>query len=333
MKALTLIVILANLCVPASAAMFGWTDTPAGSAFASACAGNQISGSGHPGRSVTSLSYAGGPCHEAVNAGLGVASVDTGLVTGSNFGNAYSGSAKATADVGLIKLEGTNSGSSATGFSGGMANAGWNDNITLTGGVGNAFWIVPILVHGQLTANGQGGLARMQVGVYKNNNFLQPYGSPFNQAYTLFAALTTERNGDILYSWEYQMAAFGADDYGTGDLLTTLNINQTVYFVIPFTYGTSFKLGIWADAHASEIASGGSVVPNTSSFQLGNTISWNGKGYVMTDTTNPATQTTSFGINSTSSFDYTNAYTPEPSTTALVLAGGLLLLIKRAVRR
>ena len=115
------------------------------------------------------------------------------------------------------------------------------------------------------------------------------------------------------------MAAFDADNYGSGDTTTTLDIDATnvinpnienVYFVVPFTYGTSFKLGIWADAHASEIASGGSVVPNTSSFELSNTISWNGKGYEMTDTSNPATQTTSFGINSTSGFDYTNAYAP-----------------------
>lgn len=309
------------------AAMFGQSDTPAGSAFASACAGTHISGAGNPGNSVARTYSGTGTCFEAVSAG-GTASVNTGLVSGvSPSGQAYTGSAEGSASLGSLKMTGTNSGSAQTSFSGGQATVGWNDQITLGGGTGNSLWVLPILVHGELHAHGLGALSRMQVGVYKNSAALtQGFNST---AFGLFQTLTTERNGTIQYSWDYQMAAFGVSDYDIVHPTSAefLAIDQTVYFVVPFTYGVSFKLGIWADAHASEIASGGAHVPNVSSFDLGNTITWGGKGYVVDATGN--NPTTSFTINSESGFDYNTAVVPEPSTMLMLLAGTGLLLLKR----
>src|SRR5687767_13824884 len=82
-----------------NAAMFGQSDTPAGSAFASACAGTFATGAGSPGTSAAKIYNGTGTCFEAVSAG-GIASVNTGLVSGLSPSNQpYTGSATASAGI------------------------------------------------------------------------------------------------------------------------------------------------------------------------------------------------------------------------------------------
>ena len=330
MKALT-VVLLVNCASTASAALFGQSDTPIGSALASACAGKHVS-TGSAGQSVAGFYNLanGGTCAEQVLAG-GPAFANTGLVSGVGPTNhPFNASATGTASIGSLKLEGTSAGSAQTSASGGVATVGWNDNITLTGGTGNSLWVVPLLVHGKLTAVGDGALARMEIALYKNGATLTGGAGNLGIAYAQFQALTQEVNGTILYGFSDQRVAYGASDVyppENGGTLQQLNIDHTIYFVVPFTYGQTFKLGIWSSAHAGQISSGAPHVPNTATFEMGNTITWNGKGYILDP--NTLTQSTNFTINSQSGFDYTEAVVPEPSTAALLCAGVLGLFALR----
>ncbi len=85
-------------------------------------------------------------------------------------------------------------------MSGGVANAGWNDQFTLTGGSGTGIWVVPILVDGRMDAAGSGARGIFEVGVYRNFNRIDAYGGN-TPAYNTFLSLNTTHNGAIYYGW------------------------------------------------------------------------------------------------------------------------------------
>ena len=78
------------------------------------------------------------------------------------------------------------------------------------------------------------------------------------------------------------MVAWGVTDRGFSDPLTVLlqDVNTTVHFAVPFTWGTAFDLGIFANALAGENATGGTPFANTASIAFQNSFTWAGPGYV-----------------------------------------------------
>lgn len=257
--------------------------------------------------------------------------------SGSQNGHPFSNSASASGSTGTIKISASNSGSAAVTFPGAVANAGWNDQITITGGTGTGIWIVPIQVNGQMDAVGSGASGAFEVAAYQNYNVLQPYGNSLNStAFSQFNALNVTHNGTIYSSWDFQMVAFGVTDYGPSDpaSLQHLTVDRVIYFAVPFTFGTPFELGIYAEVGAGERAAGGSTIQNSTQLDFSHTITWDGKGVVIPT---GGTSTTDFNIASASGFDYSrgvNSPVPEPSAgVALALGLGTLGLLKRRARR
>lgn len=326
----------ATLITPcAHAAILGQGTTAAGAAFASAAAGDQaFSSLGQPGDAIL-----GGVTTQYVNAQTSTSAIGgTATATASNAGSAngypFSNNAFGSATPGTIKLSAHNNGSTAVPFPGGSANAGWNDQFTLTGGVNGTtgIWVAPIVLNGSMSAIGNGASGTFQVAAYKNYNVLQPYGTAINaQAYNTFTSLNTTHNGsDIWSSWEYQMAGFGVVDYGPSDsgTLQTLTVtNRVINFAIPFTWGTSFEAGFYANLMAGERASGGFVGQNTSNLDFSHTLTWGGPGYVIGSGGN----VTNFNIASASGFNYGSAAVPLPA--ALWLFGSGLVGLAGVARK
>jgi hypothetical protein len=183
-----------------------------------------------------------------------------------------------------------------------------------------------------MSATGNGASGLFQVAAYNNYNSLQPYGAAINaQAYSTFTALNTTHNGsDIWTSWDYQMVGFGVINYGPSDpsTLPTLTVtNRVINFAIPFTWGSSFEAGFYANLMAGERASGGSTVQNQTMLDFSHTLTWGGPGYVI----GAGGNVTNFGIASTSGFNYNMpAAIPEPETYAMMVAGlGLMGFVAR----
>ncbi|MCE9618773.1 MAG: hypothetical protein K8R92_02565 [Planctomycetes bacterium] len=322
---------LSAMIAPCAMAIDGQSTTPDGAAFASVAAGSQaFSGLGAPGDAVQ-----GGVSTLYVNAQTSTSGIGgTATANASNSGSSgiypFSNNAFGSASVGTIKLSAYNNGSMAVSFPGASANAGWNDQFTLTGGGANGttgIWVVPIVVNGSMTALVNGASGTMQVAAYKSHNILQPYGSAINsQAYNLFNALNTTHNGTIFSGWDYQMVAFGTTNWGPSDSssLPFMSIsNRTLSFAIPFTWGTAFSAGFYANLMAGERASGGFGGQTTTDLDFSNTILWGGKGYVVGSEGN----ITDFSIDSLSGFNY-GAPAPAPSTFAL-LCSSLAVLARR----
>jgi hypothetical protein len=324
----------------AQAAGLGQGTTPAGAAFASAAAGDQsFSGLGPPGDAVM-----GGISSQYINVQANTSSVGgtasaSASNAGSSNGHTFTNSASATASIGTIRLSANNDGLAAVPFPGGAANAGWNDSFSLSGGGTNGttgIWVVPIVVNGSMSATGNGASGLFQVAAYSNYNWLQPYGSAINaQAYNTFTALNTTHNGsDISTSWDYQMVGFGVVNYGPSDPSTvaTLTVtNRVLNFAIPFTWGSSFEAGFYANLLAGERASGASTVQNQAGLDFSHTLTWGGPGYVI----GAGGNITSFNIASISGFNYNiPSAVPEPETYVMMLAGlGLLGFVARLRRQ
>ena len=181
--------------------------------------------------------------------------------------------------------------------------------------------MVPLLVTGEMTSAGQASWGRAYLRAYLGSNIIQS-----GSAYTLFDTLNVQRNGAIYSGWADEMMAWGTTDTSpdTGDVLN-LSINQVVLFAIPFTWGTPFQAGFWGEITVGQGSSTGfyPLIPsNSTTADLGNTITWGGKGYAVNG---DSSTTTSFSVSSDSGFNYNDAVVPEPSTWALGLSGALAL--------
>jgi hypothetical protein len=306
---------LLTLTLGAGIAFAGQASVPIGFGFANACAGNgAFSGLPNPGDGFGNLNNSQTTCN------LSMAAIATASASGSGvsvFGSVpFSNSASAYAEAGVIKVGATNSGAGVNGFPGGAAYGGWNDSLTITGGSGDGIWVAPLFVDGALTATGNGALTRMGVAVYKNLNFLQPYATTLNaNAYAAFLAAnggaSGVRNDVILFSWDYQGAWFGANEFaGPGDV-PSFSISKNIYFAIPFTYGTPFTLGVYMGGVAGETSSSGDTTVNSSVFDFTHTASWGGPGVVLDPGGN--NPSSSFNVNSNSGFNYNVPFAPPPS--------------------
>lgn len=329
--------LLTLLLMPAGHAIAGQISVPVGSGFANACAGNSHFGSmPNPGDGFSTVTDANMTCNTSTAASASASASGSG----SNFGVPYSNSATAMAAAGVIKIGANNSGAAINGFPGGAAYGGWNDSVTITGGTGDGIWMASLYVEGDLTATGNGALTRMGVAAYRNLGFLQPYGTTLNaNAYAAFLAANGGpsgiRNDVILFSWDYQAAWFGANEFdGPGDV-PNYSLARHIYFALPFTYDVPFTIGFYMGGVAGENSSGADTTVNSSEFNFLHTASWGGPGQVLDpDGNNPSS---SFSINSVSGFNYNAPYSapsavPEPGAMTLGALGVAALAVRKRRR-
>ena len=322
----------------ASATPLGQQTTPSGAAFTSSCAGTN--GGGGFGYSMGDainggVSTTGVNCQATTSAVGGSASSSASISGATTIGPdsyPYTDSASGFAAPGVIKLQGSNS-SYNVQFSTGQANGGWNDQYTLTapGQSGQAAWVVPIHVSGQISAANNGALGLFQIAAFLDHNPLTPYNTTLNSAaFTAFNNMNTTHNGTVYSSWDFQMSAWGATNWGPSDpaTLPLLNVDSTVNFVIPFTWGTAFELGIYGLVSAGERATGGTPTQNQADIDFAHTLLWGGAGYALNfdGTALGTTQITGFDINAGSGTDYSQAFqdataTPEPASLAVLGLG------------
>jgi hypothetical protein len=238
---------------------------------------------------------------------------------GSVQGHAYANNSNATASVGTIHLYAENQGSTATALSGSQAMAGWNDTITIAGGTGQGIWTFGLAIDGMLASSGRGADTQFGIGIFKNHNAVQPYGAAINAAaFSLYQSLNAAGTaGDLDANTDRELIQARETDYGMPKSLT---VNQMVYFAIPFTYGTAFSLGIFAQVAAGESSSGPYYGENVAIADFAHTIGWAGKGYVAA--ADGSGHATGFLLNSDSGFDYNIAAgVPEPASWMTMLLG------------
>ena len=84
----------------------------------------------------------------------------------------YANSAAAAVAPGILRLGSDENGASATAFSAAIAEAVLNDRVTLGGGSGSGYWVLPVFVRGMMTASGPAAVGTFQIGLYKNHTFV-----------------------------------------------------------------------------------------------------------------------------------------------------------------
>jgi hypothetical protein len=328
----------ACILLSAAAATAGQINVPAGSGFANACAGSQIFGSlPNPGDGFSAPSDQYVTCNTSI---AGAAAASSSFAGSNGFGSSWTNAATAIGQPGLIKV-GASDTDTGGAFPGASAYAGWNDQITISGGTGQAVWLVGLHVDGQLSAAGAGALARLGISAYDNHNFLQPYGNSINSfAYSTWLAANGGsagvRNDAIYFSWDYQGLWWGAVNYGPGDPsnVASYSVNRMVYFALPFTYGTPFTAGFYRGGVGGGGGSGGVTPAKSAAFDFTHTVTWGGAGQVIDqgNHVNP-----NFTISSQSGFNYNAPFTtgaPEPGTVGMGAFGAaaLWLAAKKKVR-
>jgi len=301
-----------------------------GNSFVSTCAGTTYGSGISPGQVIFGgMSNASQTCGYTVSASVG----GTASVTSSASGagpSPFANSATASAAVGSIHLAAANSGSNSAYFPGAQAVAGWNDQFTLTNGpMGQGgIWVVPLQVSGTLTADGAYPAASgFSLVAFQNHARLSHYDTPTYAAF-LASNLAMPYSDENYY--QYDQGETWAVERINSD--RSVVIDKTVSFAVPFTYGTPFSLGLYAQIFAGEDSYGNSTNANSSGADFSHTIKWGGKGYVVaTDGSGP--HTTTFAVAALSGFDYSSGV-PEPSAWALLVLGvGLAGAIARYRRR
>jgi hypothetical protein len=184
---------------------------------------------------------------------------------------------------------------------------------------------------------GLGADGILSIAAFEGHNFIQQDGNSTNlAAYDTFLALDTPlyRGSPSGSSWDFENVEWRVDDYGPTDpeTLQSLTVNDKIFFAIPFTWGTPFDVGFFANVEAGELASGAGTTPNTTTLDFHDTVGWGGPGYVETNG-GAGPKTTTFTISSLTGADYGAPYgaAPEPATWTTVLAG--LALAGAALRR
>ncbi len=300
----------------AFAGTVGQSSVPIGSGFASVCAGSQFFGS---------LPNPGDPLpvsDQYLNCAVSYGPLVSVTNTTPYNGNAMNNTASAAGGPGVLSIDASSVDAAGIPFGGVAAYAGWNDQMTITGGSGGGLWVVPVDIDATLTASQPGSLSRLGITAYENYSVLQPYGGGA-ASYNLFVSKNggsgNLRNSAIAFGWDDQALWFGAVNYGADpSTLPSYTVNRTVYFVFPFTYGVPFEFGIYMGGVAGQIGSGSA---NNSAFDPPS-LSWGGAG-VVADPNNPASTTTNFTLTSQSGYNYTVAATPEPASAGMMLLAGI----------
>jgi len=215
--------------------------TPGG--FVQACAGPITCGCGGWAGDDWMGVYNGGTpdLHEMAFSGNSSASQSASFSGASN-----SNTSSGTAGMGYCTMEATNSFLSTDHFALGIANGGWNETFTVSnpahaGQAGIMQFTVTVI--GRLDATGITGSAGISTTAYKDN--FQLMSSP----------LANPGNSDAI-STDRQYGNWGIATYGNPNT-DGKNVNGTVTYAVPFTFGTSFKLGVYVNCRAGQRSSGG----------------------------------------------------------------------------
>jgi hypothetical protein len=212
-----------------------------------------------------------------------------GDLTASFSGSGVSNSAHAVAGLGFFHGSATNSAPDAAYFPMGVAHGGWSENFVianpaLTGQPG--FMQFTLHVEGTLFATGLTGSSTFVVTAYKDtvqlatNQFFDP------------------GNSDPI-STSAQYGNWGVATFGNPPT-DGKTVNDTVTFAVPFTFGTPFKLGVYAIARAGMRSSGGQGGNSSSQTNFEDGLHWGGITQIYLGTT----PTTGYTITSGSGIDW-----------------------------
>jgi len=239
---------------PAAAALNQFSITTPGG-FISAYAGRTNGASAGAGADFENSYFANDLVlnEQTFSTGTVTASADYSINTASNFGTA---SATGYVTLGALGYAATNIRDNHTSSQGTM-NGGWNDSIlfsdpALNGQSGT--WMFSLNVSGDLKASGFSGSSFFQAAVYVNKSII------FN-------------GQNFIYSWQATTDSPQENN--------NLTVNESVTFSVPFIWGTSFDLGIYAVGIAGWRS--GSNEPGTSTGDLDfmNTLTWGGTSCVL----------------------------------------------------
>lgn len=212
-----------------------------------------------------------------------------------------------SAGFGIINLFADFSGPNSAQFPVSVVTGGWVDSLLFNSpGLSGQSGVMSFGMHvdGTLEAlAGFNSLAAFGLRPYKDDQFIN----------TVPSALNVQGQGQIGFPYNE-----------TVDTIVTFNI--------PFTFGTEFELGIFANAIARTASQAGVDFINTATVDFSNTITWNGISAVTLNG-----QAVDYDLTSASGVDWRTARVtpiPEPETYAMLLAGlGLLGFVARRRRR
>lgn len=249
--------------VTSASAGYTFNTVPAPGGFIQACAGPATPGSAPwPGDDFTALFTAPG------------SDVDEQAFTGSSSASAsaqysapsYANSASGQTGFGYASLVADNNAPNSSQFAAANANGGWSDFITvshpsLNGQTG--FMQFTLDANGTLFASGFAGSASLTVTGYKDSAQLQQNG--------FFSPGNSDPIGTDRQYGHWAIATYGNPP------TDGKTVDGTVTFAVPITFGTPFKLGIYAAAKAGMRSSSG--VPGNSTAQShfgGAGLTWGG---------------------------------------------------------
>ncbi|MBX3387963.1 MAG: hypothetical protein KF691_00765 [Phycisphaeraceae bacterium] len=248
------------LCTSALAGLSQSSVTAPGG-LAQACAGPQTPGNNPwPGDDFASYHTAAG------------SDVDEGLFAGNSSDSRsasysaanYSSSSSGTAAMGVVVGDAHNDAPNNSLFAQADFNGGWKDtfliaNAAYTGQTG--YLVFKLHVTGSLAAAKFAGSANLRVAGYKDNARLATN------------AFFDKGNSDVLgTTWQYGNWALS-----TGNVNETKNksVNGVVTFSCPFTFGTTFNLGIYGLARAGMRSASG-VAGNSTADAILTKLNWGG---------------------------------------------------------
>jgi hypothetical protein len=238
----------------------------------------------------------------------------------------YTASAQGTVKPGVMHLQSTSTGPEAVQFPTGVGQGGWTDQLDITGQPSGTSGILVLKVHvsGALDSSGPESRPGFTVTPYFDGNVLDRNAQ--------FDSLNPDPVIGSIESIGYQSRIWfnPASEFGP-----VLSVNQDVFFAIPFTFGTSFDLGLYAYAYASNGAFGQDFTVNNNQSLFQNTVALNGIEEVLAGPSD--TPVTGYAIESASGLDYTQSQipttpVPEPATWALLILGGALIGALRGCR-
>lgn len=214
--------------------------------------------------------------------------------------------AAAQATLGQIKLSsGFRANSNLPGYTGGFANGGWVETLTLQ--------------PAQAAQLGQTAIFSFQLHITGNLDAL-PQG---NSSTSLM--LTAYRN-DVSVNQIGGSGHLVIGGQGQGGFPYSQTVDQIESFSVPVTLGTAFELGIFGLAR-SGAASRGPDWWSEASNDFAHTITWAGVSSVTV-----GGQAVAYSLSSASGVDWSGAYTapvPEPAAAWLLALGACALLWHR----
>jgi hypothetical protein len=236
----------------------------------------------------------------------------------------YSASAQGKVTPGVMHLQSTSTGPAAVAFPTGVAQGGWTDQLDITGQPSGTqgIFVFKVFVSGDLDASGQFARPGFTVTPYLNGNRVD-LNSQFNTLNPDPVIGSSESLG-------YQSRIWFNPGF---DSVPVLSVNGDVFFAIPFTFDTSFNLGLYAFTYASNGSFGASFTVNNNQSLFQNTIALDGIEEVLAGPTD--TPVMGYSIEAASGLDYAESHVPvvpEPATWALLIIGGALLGVLRHLR-